>query len=242
MLAVNGAATDANLVAVSQQMGQLLIDAVLAAPVTPDYFSQVATAIIQADRVRHNGRYQKILTSAFVQRGILSPDIFDTLTNQPLPEFRQIDLPAPRLAMAGALTPGDISIGMTSLLTYGSTAEDDGYRRGFDELPELPPVALPGVSGLGTELLVHAPSHPSLFSVASAGGKSSPADPAQAAREFVEDLLQQGRIDFGSTGLGVLDFRAPFKSKTHILVDTPKGKILERTHFECAFCACGLER
>jgi Fungalysin metallopeptidase (M36) len=242
MLAINGAVTDGNLVAVSQQMGQLLIDAVLAAPVAPDYFSQVATAIIQADGVRNNGRYQNIFTSAFVRHGILSPDILDTLTSQPLPKVQQIDLPAPPSVIAGAMRPSDPRLGMTSLLTYGSAAEDDGFRRGFDELPELPPVALPGVPGLGPELLVHAPVHPRLFSVASAGAKPGQVDPSQAAREFVEDLLQEGRIDFGSTAVGLLDFGTPFKHKTHILVDTPRGKVLQRTHFECAFCATTLEK
>ena len=242
MLAINGAVTDGNLVAVSQQMGQLLIDAVLAAPVAPDYFSQVATAIIQADRVRHNGRYQNILTSAFVRHGVLSPDILDTLTSQPLPKVQQIDLPSSPPVIAGAIRRSATRLGMTSVLTYGSAAEDDGFRRGFDELPELPPVALAGVSGLGPELLVHAPVHPPLFSVASAGAKPGQVDPSQAAREFVEDLLQEGRIDFGSTAVGLLDFGTPFKHKTHILVDTPRGKLLQRTHFECAFCATALEK
>jgi hypothetical protein len=64
--------TEENLLQVSQDSGQLLVDAIRRAPVVPAYFSQVAAAMLDADRARFNGRYRDALKSSFVRHGILS--------------------------------------------------------------------------------------------------------------------------------------------------------------------------
>ena len=71
MVGVVGDPDDANLDTVSQDMGQLLVDGVLTASVTPTYYSQVAAAMVQAAAARKNGLYQSALRGAFVGRGIL---------------------------------------------------------------------------------------------------------------------------------------------------------------------------
>lgn len=64
--------TEENLLQASFDSGQLLVDAIRRAPVVPAYFSQMAAAMLDADRSRFNGRYRDALKSAFVRHGILS--------------------------------------------------------------------------------------------------------------------------------------------------------------------------
>lgn len=64
--------SEENLLQASFDSGQLLVDAVRRAPVVPAYFSQVAAAMLDADRSRFNGRYRDALKSSFVRHGILS--------------------------------------------------------------------------------------------------------------------------------------------------------------------------
>jgi hypothetical protein len=71
MLRIAGASEEA-LLQVGRDGGQLLVDAVRRAPIVPAYFSQVAAAMIDADRVRFQGRYRDALKSSFVRHGILS--------------------------------------------------------------------------------------------------------------------------------------------------------------------------
>jgi hypothetical protein len=73
MLAVQSPAATANdLLQVSQDAGRLLVDAVSAAPIVPDYYSQVAAHMVAADQTRFAGKYGGALRSAFVRRGVLS--------------------------------------------------------------------------------------------------------------------------------------------------------------------------
>lgn len=68
-----GQASDANLLKTSQDGARILIGGILAAPVVPDYFSQVAASIVQfAEGTPFNGKYRDILKGAFVRKGILS--------------------------------------------------------------------------------------------------------------------------------------------------------------------------
>lgn len=60
-----------NLLEVSQAAAKLLIAGILDAPITPDYFSQVAAHMIQAD-LSTSGIYSDALKNAFVKHGILS--------------------------------------------------------------------------------------------------------------------------------------------------------------------------
>src|SRR5262249_19129376 len=80
-----GQPSDASIKAVSRDMGQLLVDGVHNAPITPSYYSQVAAAMVQADRARFGGRYGSALSGAFVERGILSIDSAAALATAPVP-------------------------------------------------------------------------------------------------------------------------------------------------------------
>jgi hypothetical protein len=65
--------TSNDLLAVSAAMGSLLVAAVRNAPVVPEFYSQVAAAMIEADR-QTGGAFAEPLKSAFVRRGILTTD------------------------------------------------------------------------------------------------------------------------------------------------------------------------
>jgi len=68
-----GDPTDAGLVKTAQDGAHILIGGVLSAPVVPDYFSQVAAAMVQfAEGTPFNGKYRDVLKGAFVRKGILS--------------------------------------------------------------------------------------------------------------------------------------------------------------------------
>lgn len=61
------------LVEAGHIMGRLLVDALLATPVVPAMYAQVAAHTLVADLARYGGAYGMALRSAFVHHGILSP-------------------------------------------------------------------------------------------------------------------------------------------------------------------------
>jgi hypothetical protein len=89
--------TEEGLLQVSQDLGQLLVDAIRRAPVVPAYFSQVAAAMLDADRSRFSGRYRDALKSSFVRHGVLSLTAAAAKTS----------LPPEGLALAAAPEPSD---------------------------------------------------------------------------------------------------------------------------------------
>lgn len=67
-------ARDGNaLVEAGRIMGRLLVDALLATPMVPAMYAQVAAHVLAADKALHDGAYGMALRSAFVRHGILSP-------------------------------------------------------------------------------------------------------------------------------------------------------------------------
>src|SRR2546425_1031979 len=64
--------SDGDLLQVSQDAGRLLVRAIPASPVVPDFYSQVAAHLIAADAQLLNGKYGDGLKSAFVRRGVLT--------------------------------------------------------------------------------------------------------------------------------------------------------------------------
>jgi hypothetical protein len=57
---------------VSLDLGRLLVDAVLTAPVVPSYYSQVAAHMLAADAHQFEGKYMRALRFGFVRHGILA--------------------------------------------------------------------------------------------------------------------------------------------------------------------------
>jgi len=238
MLKVVGPANDANLLAVSGALGQLLVDGIHTAPITSAYFSQVASAMIQADQVRNHGRYRTALSNAFVQHGILSLPAVAALAQAPVPQLAAV--PADLGTTGGLGGLGGFS-GRTNgnrvLLTYEGR-EDDGYRRGPEDAPALPVHTVSTTFGL--TLLVHAPAEPEHFGVTPAvlsGGAAATPAPEEVAHAFVEDLIQLGRIDLRTVqGRVPAGLSAPSEAsarQTHVVQETPEGLILKRLHFDC---------
>jgi hypothetical protein len=72
LLARNAAPTADDLLQVSIDFATILIRAVLAAPVLPDYYSQVALQIVNASQGVAGGIYTPVLRGAFIKREILT--------------------------------------------------------------------------------------------------------------------------------------------------------------------------
>jgi len=245
MLTITGAANDTNLLAVSRDLGLLLVDGIRTAPITSAYYSQVAAGMLQADQVRHHGRYRTALSSAFVQHGILSPAAMTAMAVAPVPQLKAVPAPAEALAgtvgMAGVSGFG-VSTGSTQILLSYDDGEDDAYRRGAEDAPELPMHSV--VTEFGLTLIVHAPAETERFAVASAApdqGSVETLAPEDAARFFVEDLLRLGQVDLRTVQNIVPELSAAVdvrrREKSHELVDTSEGPILKRRYFDCSFHA-----
>jgi hypothetical protein len=247
MLIRQGGASDANLLAVSRAMGLLLVDGVRITQVVPRFYSQVAAGMITADRARNNGRFRGVLGNAFIRHGILSPADLARLPEAPVPQA--VAAPLSEGFNAGAVSIGGFgeeSYGEATLLSYGG-AEDDSYRRGYGETPELPVVSLPG-DYIGIPIKVHAAAEPARFAVTGGAPPTGAAEDMSAERDaqhFVEDLIQLGHIEAGAAGMMagaagvdmIVPTGTPDGEKTHELVPDADGQslILKRKHFDCGF-------
>ncbi len=108
-----------NLLRASLDAGQLLVDAVRRAPVVPSYFSQVAAALLDADRARFQGRYRDALKSAFVRHGVLSLSAASAKSSLP-PEgiaYSAAPDPAPDLPVTEVMADG-LGLGVETLLVH----------------------------------------------------------------------------------------------------------------------------
>jgi hypothetical protein len=237
MFRISGAPNEANLLAITRDMGQLLVDGVHTAPISSAYYSSVAAAMIQADKARNGGKYTKALTSAFVGRSILSVHSALDVGGAPVPQQ------AP--AAIGMGIAGDTGQGSPVILTYEGQANDAAYRLGQGQTPELPTIA----TSLGRELTVrvHAVEADMIgifgFSVLPAVFgeiQAAPMSADQAANSFLEDLIQTGRVDVGAARGSLFDLSENDTAKTtHMLVPDPDNQgslILKRKHFDCGFC------
>jgi len=236
MFRLSGAPTEASLHTVSHDMGQLLVDAIHAAPITTQYYSSVAAAMIQADRVRFGGKYGRALTSAFVGRAILSVHSALELANAPVPQ------PVP--AAAGIADTGH---GAAMILAYPGREPDQAYRLGVGETPELPTIAATLIPDMAVRMHSVEIDASELFGMsvvpATFGqGVATPLTAEHAANSFLEDLIQTGRLDMGGARGAVADLAHTDTSRTtHMLVpdaENPGAVVLKRKHFECGFCAC----
>jgi hypothetical protein len=195
--------TESDLLQISQDAGKLLVEALQMAPASPDFYSQVAAHMIEADKLHFNGKYRVMITSAFVRRGILSLEATTIINSQ---------LSSP--AMAARRTAAPV----------------------YKTPTELPQVTLSATNyGLRSKtLLVSAPEEAKRSPTAAIPrlGITVSSSAEQAARSFVDDLFQRGKIDvgrFADVNAGIV--HPTVKRKTHKLVQTPKGLMLTRTIF-----------
>jgi hypothetical protein len=235
MFSATGAPNEAKLLAVSRDLGQLIVDAVRAAPITTGYFSQVAAAMLQADQARFGGRNRTALNGAFLERGILSVNSAMAMTEAPVPMAAD-----PQLYPGGSESETGAP-GSSRVYAYGADDQiaDDGFRLGYGETPELPSMQISIGAGLTIE--VHAPVQPRRFEVASAmvGADSDGALSADtAARLFIEGLIQRREIDLGPAMSEIGEIGTKVSGgATHSLVTEGRRQILKRNHFDCGFCA-----
>lgn len=233
MVDTRGPATEASLLTVSQDLGRLLVDGVLTAPIISSYYSSVASSMIEATQTLNGGRYRAALARAFIQRGILSVSSVQALASAAVPPL--VPSASTRTADVGAASGGS-----RALRTHGG-GEIRDYARGYGETGELSVRTIPTAWGKGCA--VHAPVESIRFDVAPSPTLPGAGDTASAnddTRHFVEDLLQRGRVKFGPVP-GVapwwIDVTAEDDlAKTHEIMASPDGLILKRRHFDCGFC------
>jgi hypothetical protein len=199
-----------DLLDVSKVMGGLLVAAVQAAPVVPEFYSQVAAAMIQAD-AEQGGTHGPTLKSAFVRRAILAPQ-----SAAAIGFLQSAAVPAPAPAAMSAATIG----GRSRQLPLQAI---DGAQYGLGNTP----------------LFVHVATQPRRVVALAAGIGSTTVNPPssdKAARTFVEHLMRLGRVDFGGHGIQGAYIAHPRARKTHKIERLNGGAlVLRRKLFYCGF-------
>jgi len=240
MLRTTGAPNQANLLTVSRDMGQLLVDGVHTAPITSTCYSSVATAMIQADKVRNGGRYGSALTNAFVRHGILAVHSALELSDAPVPQ----QVPA----AAGMAMISDAGQGSPVVLAYQGREQDEAYKLGQGQTPELPTVATSLGRGLTVKMhAVESETGHAVFGISVepatfAEAQATPLSAEQAAGSFLEDLIQTGRLDLGAARSSLFELGEIGRTETettHVLLPDPDNRgslVLKRKHFDCGFC------
>ena len=206
MLASRASApTEADLLQVSLDAGRLLVDAIPAAPIVADYYSQVAAHLIESDAVLFRGRYRDALKSALVRRGILSLQTASVVT-------------APGTTARARRTRTAPGGGETQTRRLSLSADEFGLE-GRALVVEAPgEVRRFEVASAAEDL----------------GSRTAPA-PEHEARRFVEYLFRRGRVDLGAHGRAETRVAHPFARKTHTLVAHAEDLSLVRRTFDCGF-------
>lgn len=214
-----------DLAVISADAGRLVVEGVRVAPAGAGYFGQVAAGMIQADQSLFAGRYRSALTTAFVRRGILSPE-------------SAVSLVRSLRSAAGAF--GVATAPKTRHLQFAG--DNEGFKKSGPDAPELP--VRPLTTRFGTTIHVHLAAEPKRFGVTTAaltGGAQESRSAEEDARSYVEDLIQLGRIDDASaTGVVPEELLPPGEpyptDKTHQLVKENDVVVLKRRHFACWIC------
>ena len=106
VLVLNRPPTSDDLLQASKDAGRLLVAAVRAAPVVPDYFAQVAAHLLEADATLFSGRYAQAIQFGMAGRGILSLPSARAAATSPGPSLAGDTVPAgadlPLSAFGGA--------------------------------------------------------------------------------------------------------------------------------------------
>jgi len=209
MFRAQGAAPgEADLLRVTREFAQLLVDAVQTAPIVPAYFSQIAAHFLTADQTRFEGRYRDVIKSAFVRRGILSLDSASMPVTAAAPVRPRTRARA--LGIAGAAGGAEPNAMTIASARYG----------------------------LNRPLRVIAASEePRIAAMASAKslGPEPPPTSIRSAEAFVEDLFRQGRIEVGNFGDPETRIYNPFSRKTHEIEGDGQELKLTRRYFDCGF-------
>jgi hypothetical protein len=188
------------------QAAQILVRAILTAPVVPDYYSQIAAHMVTASQISpFDGKYKEVIKGAFVRRGILSLQAAATISSVNVRNFPKAAMTA-QVKGREAPTLPKASI---SAAAYGLTR---------------------------ASIMVHTAEDAKRFAVTSASltlGAVEPRSPQNAAESYTEDLFQRGRVDVGDYAHPEHGIAHPTAFKTHVIVEENGELVLKRRAFEC---------
>lgn len=224
MFKVHPVQDESALKSTADDAGRILVNAILAAPPSPAYFSQVAAGMVLASQALFGDRYRAALTGAFNSRGILSTGSGMALTVAP-------GLQA-RAAAAGAAAE--------AVLTMPGRTPDDGYRRSYGDTPDLP-LQLVRVDGLALHLHLPGPGPafavaPSSYGMAGPEAPEADDDPVRHGRLFLDSLIARGELDTGPLAERMPFGHKPGDAATHRIVEQDGRTVLKRLSFACG---CG---
>jgi hypothetical protein len=199
------APTEAELQAVSHDMGNILLAAIRQAPIVANFYSQVATAMVQAGNTI-NSDYGPVLNAAFVRRGILSLQSASAIGG----------------LSTTVTTPKGVAAAATAVAEEPRLARIalDGNRFGLGNRPILVTTA-------------SHPRSVSVYAAASNGEQLTPPSADAAATAFVDDLIRRGKVEMPQrrgVSVGLVSHRS---LKTHKLVAGDEGLVLQRLLFDC---------
>jgi len=203
---LNPAPTAASVQKATLDAARLLVGGILAAPVVPDYFSQVAAHMIAVGQVApFNGKYRDVLKSAFIRRGILSLQAATTITSTNTAASHRLSL------TAAAGRPLELPKATISAAAFGLK-----------------------VAGLKVFTAEDAKQFAVTSSSLTLG--ALPSRSAQnAAESYTEDLFQRGRIDVGDHADPESGLISPSAFRTHVIVREDGDLVLKRIAFACGF-------
>jgi hypothetical protein len=210
MFRMRGATPNAaDLLTTTEQAAKLLAEGVRAAPIVPDFYSQVAAHMIDAgERPPFSGKFRTALKSAFVRRGILSTHAAMTVSATKARRGSRAQA-APSSATARKLPLARIAAsqyGLSDVTLHVFTAEE--------------------------------PKQFAVTSSSLMLGPVEPRSAQNAAESFTEDLFQRGRIDAREHGTAQTALVHPQTMKTHVIVKERGDLVLRRRTFDCGFDAC----
>jgi len=205
---LNGAPTTDDIAKATEDTAGILVAAILGAPVTPDFYSQVAAQMIAASQTTpFNGKYKDVIRSAFVRRGILSLQAATTVSSVNVKNI----IPKAARASRRSAAPVELPRASISAAAFGL---------------------------LKNTLLVHTAEDPKRFAVTSAaltGGSIEPSTAQRAAESYTEDLFQRGRVEVGKYLHPEAGLVHPLPFRTHFIVEEKGEFVLKRRSFECGF-------
>jgi len=199
--------TEDDLLKTTEDMAHLLVQSVLAAPVVPDYYSQVAAHMVAVSQTEpFDGKYKDAIKSAFVRRGILS--------------------------LQGAATIARINI-----KTMPKAAVFASKRGESPTLPEAHISAAPyGLNRASLVVhTAEEPKRFAVTSAALSLAPLEPRSAQNAAEAYTEDLFQRGRVKVGQYGDSDQGPNHRISSYTHVVVEENGNLVLKRRAFECGF-------
>jgi len=205
----------AELQAASVDAARMLVSAILASPIVPDYYSQIAAHVVRAATTP---QAREGFRAAFVRHGVLSLQAAVAMDGGGS---------APKRRRGAAAAPA--ALGGVAMAASSGEPPAAAVRH----------VAVPGARfGLSAPMRVQAPADVKRFGVAAAAvdlGSVQAPSVESAVMVFLEDLFRRGRVDARSLASAQNAVQHPYARRTHQLVERDAELRLERRCFDCGF-------